>query len=367
MKNTFGNSVSLTLFGESHGPEIGAVLDGLAPGIPVDEDYIAGKLLLRRPAGSISTGRVEQDRFRIVSGVYEGFTTGTPVCILIPNENIKSRDYSAARSLARPGHADYTAFCKYHGYEDYRGGGHFSGRLTAALVAAGAIAQSALEKNGILIGTHIARCAGISDRLFLDFEADIQTLSGLHFPVLDGEAADKMRAAIKEAAAEGDSVGGILETAVTGLPEGVGEPWFDSVESLLSHALFSIPAVKGVEFGDGFSLVDQRGSLANDSFALQGERIITKTNHNGGINGGITNGMPLLFRCAVKPTPSVYKEQETVDFLRKTEQKLAISGRHDPAIVHRARVVADCVTALVLCDLLALRFGTDYIGKPPAG
>lgn len=366
MKNTFGNSVSLTLFGESHGPEIGAVLDGLAPGIPVDEDYIAGKLLLRRPAGIISTGRVEPDPFRIVSGVYNGFTTGTPICILIPNENTRSRDYSGNRFLARPGHADYTAFRKYHGYEDFRGGGHFSGRLTAALVAAGAITQSALEKNGILIGTHIARCAGISDRPFQDLKADIQTLSGLRFAVLDEEAADQMRTAIKEASAEGDSVGGILETAVTGLPAGVGEPWFDSLESLLSHALFSIPAVKGVEFGDGFSLADQRGSLANDSFALQDGKIITKTNHNGGINGGISNGMPLLFRCAVKPTPSIYKEQETVDFLQNTEQKLTIGGRHDPAIVHRARVVADCVTALVLCDLLALRFGTDCIGKPPA-
>ena len=364
MKNTFGSSVSLTLFGESHGPEIGAVLDGLAPGIPVDEDYIAGKLLLRRPAGSISTGRVEGDSFRIVSGVYKGYTTGTPICILIPNENSKSSDYSAARSLARPGHADYTAFCKYHGYEDYRGGGHFSGRLTAALVAAGAIAQSALEKKGILIGTQIAKCAGISDRPFRNLESDIQTLSGLRFAVLDQEAAGRMQTAIKEAAQDGDSVGGILETAVTGLPAGVGEPWFDSLESLLSHALFSIPAVKGVEFGDGFSLADQRGSLANDSFAVQDGKIITRTNHNGGINGGISNGMPLLFRCAVKPTPSIYKEQETVDFLHNADQKLVIGGRHDPAIVHRARVVADCVTALVLCDLLALRFGTDYIGKP---
>lgn len=365
MKNTFGNSVSVTIFGESHGAEIGAVLDGLAPGIPVDEDYIAGKLLLRRPAGRISTARVESDPFRIVSGVYNGCTTGTPICILIPNENTKSRDYSKTRYLARPGHADYTAFCKYHGFEDYRGGGHFSGRLTAALVAAGAIAQSALENRGILIGTHIARCAGIPDRQFRDLEADIRSLSGLRFAVLDDEAAEKMREAMEEAAAEGDSVGGILETAVTGLPAGIGEPWFDSLESVLSHALFSIPAVKGVEFGAGFALADQRGSQANDSFAIRDKTVITTTNNNGGINGGITNGMPVLFRCAVKPTPSIYKEQETVDFLQNTDQKLVISGRHDPAIVHRARVVADSVTALVLCDMLAMRFGTDYIGKAP--
>ena len=361
MKNTFGNSVSVTIFGESHGSEIGVVLDGLAPGIQVKEDEIAEKLRLRRPSGSISTKRVEPDHFRIVSGVFNGATTGTPVCILIPNENTKSKDYSGTRSLARPGHADYTAYCKYHGFEDYRGGGHFSGRITAALVAAGAIALSALEGKGILIGTHIARCAGIPDRGFMDLQEDIRNLSGTGFAVLDNEAAGKMREAMEQAAKEGDSVGGILETAVTGLPAGVGEPWFDSLESVLSHALFSIPAVKGVEFGDGFALSDLRGSDANDCFAVQDGRITTRTNHNGGINGGISNGMPLLFRCAVKPTPSIYKEQDTADFFNRTEKKIVISGRHDPAIVHRARIVADCVTALVLCDVLAQRYGTDYL------
>ena len=361
MKNTFGNSVSVTIFGESHGSEIGVVLDGLAPGIQVKEDEIAEKLRLRRPSGSISTKRVEPDHFRIVSGVFNGATTGTPVCILIPNENTKSKDYSGTRSLARPGHADYTAYCKYHGFEDYRGGGHFSGRITAALVAAGAIALSALEGKGILIGTHIARCAGIPDRGFMDLQEDIRNLSGTGFAVLDNEAAVKMREAMEQAAKEGDSVGGILETAVTGLPAGIGEPWFDSLESVLSHALFSIPAVKGVEFGDGFALSDLRGSDANDCFAVQDGRITTRTNHNGGINGGISNGMPLLFRCAVKPTPSIYKEQDTADFFTRTEKKIVISGRHDPAIVHRARIVADCVTALVLCDVLAQRYGTDYL------
>ena len=361
MKNTFGNSVSVTIFGESHGSEIGVVLDGLAPGIQVKEDEIAEKLRLRRPSGSISTKRVEPDHFRIVSGVFNGATTGTPVCILIPNENTKSKDYSGTRSLARPGHADYTAYCKYHGFEDYRGGGHFSGRITAALVAAGAIALSALEGKGILIGSHIARCAGIPDRGFMDLQEDIRNLSGTGFAVLDNEAAGKMREAMEQAAKEGDSVRGILETAVTGLPAGIGEPWFDSLESVLSHALFSIPAVKGVEFGDGFALSDLRGSDANDCFAVQDGRITTRTNHNGGINGGISNGMPLLFRCAVKPTPSIYKEQDTADFFTRTEKKIVISGRHDPAIVHRARIVADCVTALVLCDVLAQRYGTDYL------
>jgi chorismate synthase len=229
-------------------------------------------------------------------------------------------------------------------------------------VAAGAIALSALSGRGILVGTHIVRCAGVPDRGFADLEKDIKTLSGAAFPVLDEDAAVKMRAAIEEAAGEGDSVGGVLETAVTGLPAGVGEPWFDSMESVLSHALFSIPAIKGVEFGGGFALADLRGSQANDSFALQDGKVITGTNHNGGINGGISNGMPVLIRCAVKPTPSIYREQDTVDFIDRAEKKISIKGRHDPAIVHRAGVVVDCVTALVLCDLLAQRFGTDYLG-----
>ena len=363
MKNTFGNSISITLFGESHGEEIGVVLDGFAPGIEVDEAYIAQKLVLRRPIGKISTGRVEPDHFRIVSGVFEGHTTGTAICVLIPNENVRSRDYESTRFLARPGHADYAAFCKYGGYEDYRGGGHFSGRLTAPLVAAGAIAQLALEKKGIRIGTHIARCAGIADRGFENTERDIEALAGRAFAVLDESIGVKIHSAIEQAAADGDSVGGVLETAVTGLPAGVGEPWFDSLEGVLSHALFSIPAIKGVEFGDGFAMADMRGSEANDSFAVQNGAIVTKTNHNGGINGGISNGMPVVFRCAVKPTPSIFKEQHTVDFLQRQEETLTIRGRHDPAIVHRIRVVADSVTALVLCDMLALRYGTDYLGE----
>lgn len=362
-KNTFGNSVTITIFGESHGAEIGAVLDGLAPGIPVKEEFIAEKLSLRRPAGAISTGRVEPDRFRIVSGVFEGRTTGTAVCILIPNENTRSKDYSATRFLARPGHADYTANCKYHGYEDYRGGGHFSGRITAGLVAAGAVVIPALKSKGILIGSHIARCAGVDDVPFGDLSADLPRLNVLPFAVLDEAQGRKMQAAIEAAAAEGDSVGGILETAVTGLPAGVGEPWFDTLEGMLSHALFSVPAVKGVEFGSGFALADMRGSEANDPLRSGPEGIRSLTNHNGGINGGISNGMPLLFRCAVKPTPSISKEQLSVNGTTGKDEVLRIRGRHDPAIVHRARIVVDSVTALVLCDLLAQRFGTDWLGE----
>ena len=359
MKNTFGDSIAVTIFGESHGAAVGAVLDGLAPGIPVDPVFIARQLELRRPYGAISTARREPDRFEIVSGVYEGSTTGTPLCIIIPNEDVKSGNYT--RGAARPGHADYAAFVKYHGCEDYRGGGHFSGRLTAALVAVGAVAISALRKKGVRIGTHVARCGGIADRDFADLNADIAALGEKPFAVLDERRGAAMRSAIESTAQAGDSVGGVLETAVIGMPAGVGEPWFDSLEGVLSHALFSIPGVKGVEFGDGFALADLRGSESNDGFYMDGGEIRTRTNHGGGINGGISNGMPLIFRCAVKPTPSIYKPQETVNLLDRTDEMLTLTGRHDPAIVHRARVVVDSVAALTLCDQLALRFGTDWL------
>ena len=362
MKNTFGNSISLTLFGESHGEAIGAVLDGLAPGIGVDMDLIRSQLDKRRPAGKISTARREADEFRIVSGVFEGKTTGTPLTIIIPNTAMHSKDYSATRSLARPGHADYTAYAKYHGFEDYRGGGHFSGRVTAALVAAGAILTSALEKKGVVIGSHILSCAGISDAGFDDIAQDIGRLNEMDFAVLDEEKGALMRAAIEAAAADGDSVGGVLETAILGMPAGVGEPWFDTVEGVLSHALFSVPAIKGVQFGDAFDMVNGRGSEFNDSYYISEKEIKTMTNHNGGINGGITNGMPVVFRCAVKPTPSIFKAQATVDFLKGEDAVLELKGRHDPAIIHRARVVVDSVTALAVADLLAARFGTDWLG-----
>ena len=362
MKNTFGSSVCVTLFGESHGAMIGAVLDGLAPGIPVDENLIRHQLELRRPAGRISTARQESDEFEIVSGVFEGRTTGTPLTILIPNTDTRSGDYR--RGALRPGHADYTAHVKYHGFEDYRGGGHFSGRITAALTAAGAVAVTALERRGIRIGTHVARCAGIQDAPFTDPDVQIPQLNQTAFAVLDAAKGEEMRAAILRAAEDGDSVGGVLETLVTGIPAGVGEPWFDTLEGLLAHALFSIPAVKGVEFGDGFAAAEMRGSEANDAFILRDGRTVTATNHNGGINGGISNGMPILFRCAVKPTPSISLPQASVNAEGTREETLSLSGRHDPAIVHRARVVADSVTALTLCDALTARFGTDFLGDP---
>lgn len=361
MKNTFGSSITTTIYGESHGEAIGVVLDGMAPGIPVDRAFIDAQLTLRRPSGRISTARQEPDAYRIVSGVFEGKTTGTPLCIMIPNTQTRSKDYAATRSLARPGHADYTAYCKYHGFEDYRGGGHFSGRITAGLVAAGAIALTALHGKGILIGTHIARCGGIADRAFGDLPADITALSTMPFAVLDPAASEAMYTRMEQIAAEGDSIGGLLETAVIGMPAGVGEPWFDTLEGILSHALFSIPAIKGVQFGDAFDLLDAKGSEYNDPFRMEHGEVILATNHNGGINGGITNGAPITFRCSVKPTPSIYKEQDTVDFFRNENARLQIQGRHDPAIIHRARIVVDSITALTLCDVLAGRFGTDWL------
>ena len=360
MKNTYGNSITITLFGESHGEQIGAVRDGLAPGIEIDIEIIKEELELLKPHGRISTQRVEADEPHIVSGVFEGKTTGTPLCILFENTNTKSKEYSKTKDLMRPGHADFTAIEKYHGFADYRGGGHFSGRLTTPIVAAGAILIKALQQKGIYIGSHIRKCGPIEDRTFVDYEKDIAQMNDAIFPVLDEEVAKKMHEYMEQAAEEGDSVGGVLETVVTGLPSGVGEPWFDTVESMLAHGLFSIPAVKGVEFGAGFGFANMKGSQANDAFEMQDGEVATKTNHNGGINGGITNGMPLRFQTVVKPTPSIYKKQETVNIETKTNEVLQIEGRHDPAIIHRARVVVDSMTAIVLSDLLALRYGTDW-------
>ena len=362
MKNTFGNNISITLFGESHGEAIGCVLDGIAPGIEVDEAFIADQMEKRKGINSISTPRREADKVRILSGVFEGKTTGTPIALMIENQTQHSKDYSATKDLARPSHADYTAQCKYHGYQDYRGGGHFSGRITAPLVAAGAICIKALEKKGIAIGTHISSCGGIKDREFGNLAEDIALLKDMEMPVLCEKASGEMLSAIKNARNEGDSLGGTLTTAVIGVPAGVGEPWFDTVESMLSHALFSIPAIKGVEFGLGFDYADKKGSTANDEFTMVDGSVQTKTNNNGGINGGITNGMPIVFSCAVKPTPSIFKQQNTVDFIKNEDAILNIKGRHDPAIIHRARVVVDSVTAITLCDLLATHFGTDWLG-----
>ena len=360
MKNTIGNNLTLTLFGESHGEAIGAVLDGLSPAIEVRDGDIRHMLDLRRPSGLISTQRRETDEYRILSGVFEGRTTGTPLCIMIPNTSQRSCDYSKTKDLARPGHADYTAYVKYCGYGDYRGGGHFSGRVTAGIVASGAILLSALREKGINIGTHLSSLSDISDRGFEDIDADIAALYGKTFPVLSDEAEKRMNERILEARNSLDSVGGILETAITGLPAGLGEPWFDSVESRISQAMFGIGGVKGIEFGKGFGFATMTGKVANDPFRMKDGRVVSTTNNNAGINGGITNGMPIIFRLAVKPTSSIYQRQETVDFVKGENADIEIVGRHDPCIAHRARVVVDALTAVVISDMLIGRYGTDY-------
>ena len=315
--------------------------------------------MLRRPSSAADTPRRENDNFRIVSGVFNNKTTGSPVCIIIPNENTQSKDYQYG--LARPSHADYSAFCKYHGYEDYRGGGHFSGRITAALVAAGGIVLPALEKLGIKIGTHILQCAGVNDRDFEDIEKDVETLKNGVFPTLEEESGAEMTEKILAARAENDSVGGITQTAICGLPAGMGEPWFDTFEGILSHALFSLGGVKGVDFGLGFGFAAKRASECNDAFRIENGKTVSETNNNGGINGGITNGMPVVFRCAVKPTPSIAKEQKTVDFIKGENADITIHGRHDPAIVRRICPVIDSIAALAVADMLAQRYGTDFL------
>lgn len=358
MKNTFGNNLQITLFGESHGEAIGVIMDGLPPGVALDMDFICTIMDKRKAKGRISTQRKEADELHILSGYFNGYTTGAPLTILIQNTNTRSKDYEKTKNRLRPSHADFTANEKYLGYQDYRGGGHFSGRLTAPIVAAGAIALQILQEKGILIGTHIAQCRNIKDMMFSHdaptLEKEISKLHARDFPVLDEQAGKQMIAMIEETANQGDSVGGILESCILHMPTGIGEPFFDSIESRLSHLLFSVPAVKGVAFGLGFDFADLYGSEANDAL-IYTDHMETKTNHNGGINGGISNGMPIRIRCVIKPTPSIYKEQDTVDLETHEAVKLQIQGRHDPAIIHRARIVVDSVLALGILDLVMER------------
>ena len=369
MKNSIGTNVILTLFGESHGPAVGAVIDGLPAGIPVDEAFIASQLARRRPQGPVDTARREKDQFKVLSGVFNGFTTGSPLCIVIPNEDVRSADYEATKDLARPSHADYVAQVKYGGFQDYRGGGHFSGRVTAAIVAAGAVALKALEAKGVHIGTHILECGGVRDADFNDLgtpdglallESQVKALGQKDFPVVE-DIQEAVTEKILEAKADSDSIGGIIQTAVTGLEPGLGEPWFDSLEGVLSKALFAVGGIKGVEFGSGFGFAAMRGSEANDSFCSVDGKVLTRTNHNGGVNGGISNGMPVVFNCAVKPTPSISREQRTVDCKTGKDAVLSLKGRHDPAIIRRICIVVTSLVATVLCDVLAGSNGTGYL------
>lgn len=363
MKSSFGTAIEISLFGESHGRAIGAVINGLAPGIALDLDLIQRQLNKRKPQGKISTQRQEADELVFLSGYFNGYTTGTPLCFMIENQCQHSKDYGALKDILRPSHADFTAYAKYHGFQDYRGGGHFSGRITAPMVAAGAICLQVLNQKGIRIGTHIAKMQEIEDAPFSSKEDEllqqIETVDNKYFPVITTLAEQQMTVKIEAAQKEGDSIGGILESAIVGIEAGIGEPFFQSIESVLSQLLFSVPGIKGVSFGSGFDFANLKGSQANDSFCYdeKNDKIKTTTNHNGGINGGISNGMPILLQCAVKPTPSIYQPQQTVNVATKEAETLQITGRHDPAIIHRARVVVDSMLAIGLVDLYCQRYG----------
>ncbi|MGI6108833.1 MAG: chorismate synthase [Eubacteriaceae bacterium] len=354
MGSVTGNVLKLSVFGESHGAGIGAVIDGFPSGIRIDDDYVAEQMKRRSASGNpLATPRKEPDLVEVLSGVFNGFSEGTPICGLIRNTSTRSGDYSELAVKPRPGHADYTAGIRYGGFQDYRGGGHFSGRLTAPLVFAGALARLALKQlyPGVQIGSRIVSAAGVHDPSVID-DYETLTFENPAFPVADSDCGEAMRAEIIEAMREKDSAGGVIEGYVTGLPAGLGDPMFGSVESRLASMLFSVPAVKGVEFGIGFAFADLRGSEANDPFYMENGKVKTKSNNNGGINGGITNGMPVVYRCAVKPTPSVAVEQDTVNLKTGTDEKLVIHGRHDPCIIVRACPVIEAVTAFVLLDML---------------
>lgn len=366
MKNNFGTNISMTIFGESHGPCIGITLDGLPAGFKINLERIKEDMEKRKAKGSISTQRHEDDEVEIVSGFFNGYTTGTALTILIQNKNTQSKDYSDIQYRLRPGHADFSAYEKYHGFQDYRGGGHFSGRLTAPIVAAGSICRQILETKNILIGSHIEQLYALHDAPFSnnidELKKQIQTLNKKEFSTLDEQVAQNMEQTILEAKNEQDSIGGILESAIINLPAGIGEPFFDSIESILAHLLFSIPAVKGVSFGAGFQMASKKGSEANDAFIMN-DTIQTKTNNNGGINGGISNGMPIIIHTCIKPTPSIYKTQETVDYKTKERQTLNIKGRHDPCILHRARIVVDSMIAFGILDLLMSNNANNILEK----
>ena len=355
MSSEFGNILRVSVFGQSHGKAIGVVVDGLPAGEAIDLEELQRFLDRRRPGtGPLSTARKETDVPEFLSGLEGGKTCGAPLCAVIKNADQHSKDYGELADKPRPGHADFTAWAKWGGHADMRGGGHFSGRLTAPLCVAGGIAKQILARRGIFVGAHLASVAGICDRPFPlhPTAALFEEVAAKPFPVLDEAAGERMRAAILEAKNDLDSVGGVIECAAAGLPAGLGEPMFGGVENRLAAALFGIPAVKGVEFGEGFRAAELRGSENNDPFTVEDGEIRAETNRAGGILGGITTGMPLVLRAAVKPTPSIGKAQRTVRLSRLEAEELTVHGRHDPCVAHRAVPVAEAVTAAVLLDML---------------
>lgn len=356
MNGVWGNNLQVSIFGESHGVAIGINISGLTPGLEINMDKVIMEMERRAPGKSkLSTARKEGDVPEILSGIFEGKTTGAPLCAIIRNSDTRSKDYGNLKDLMRPGHADYPGKIKYMGFNDYRGGGHFSGRITAPLVFAGAICKQVLEEKGIFIGAHISSIGNIEDDSF-DYvninKEELLALKNNELPLLNKSLEEEMRKCIIDAKLQGDSVGGTIECAVIGIDAGVGNPFFDSVESTLAHLMFSVPAVKGIEFGKGFEMSKGNGSEYNDEYYYNGENINTKTNNNGGVLGGITNGMPIIFKTAIKPTSSILKPQKTVDINKKEDAVLQVQGRHDPCIAQRAVPVIEAVTAIGLLDLI---------------
>lgn len=353
MSSTYGESLKLSIFGQSHGSAIGMTLDGIPAGLPVDFDRLQAFLNRRAPGqNDWSTPRKEEDRPEFLAGIIDGFTCGAPIAAIIYNKNTRSGDYANLKDCPRPGHADYTAQVKYGGFQDAAGGGHFSGRLTAPLCIAGGLCKQWLEAQGIRIGARIACIGGECDDASFD-PVNPQLDDVLDdFPVLTKTGAEKMRNKIATAKASGDSVGGIIECAVTGLPAGIGEPMFGGVESRLAQILYGIPAVKSVGFGAGYSFGYMFGSNSNDAYTIINGHVQTLTNHAGGILGGITSGMPVIFQCAIKPTPSISQAQRSVSLSQMKEQELAVKGRHDPCIVPRAVPVVEAAAAIAFFDLI---------------
>lgn len=360
MSSSWGESVKISIFGGSHTAAIGVNIEGLPAGESIDWQEVLGQMARRAPGqDKTATTRKESDEPKVLCGLLEGVTTGAPLCAVIENRNQRSKDYSQLKILPRPGHADYTAGIKYGGYQDVRGGGHFSGRLTAPLVFAGALARQILRRRGIVIGSHVLKIAGakVSDQPFDPVgvqEELLDRLSGEYFPVIDPAAGESMRRSIEEARLGGDSVGGVVECAILGMPAGAGDPIFDGIENRIASVVFGIPAVKGIEFGAGFAAADMRGSENNDPMYMgPNGQVRTRTNNSGGILGGISNGMPIIFRAAFKPTPSISREQDTVDLAAGKDAKLIITGRHDPCVVPRAAPVAEAAAAVAVLDILA--------------
>lgn len=354
MSSTWKNNIEITIFGESHGHAIGVVLGNLPAGIKLDHNMIKEEMKRRAPGqNKFSTARKETDEVEIVSGIQDDITTGAPLVAMIVNQDQRSKDYSILKTHMRPSHSDYPAYIKYHGFNDVRGGGHFSGRLTAPIVFAGAIAKQILKQRGIQVKAHILSIKDRYDDSFLTRLDDeiLQSLSLQQYPVINQTIYKQMVDEIEKAQMNQDSVGGKIECAILGMPAGIGDPFFDSVESHLSSLLFSIPAVKSVSFGDQ-NITSYYGSEANDCYYYDNGIVKTKTNHNGGILGGITSGMPIIFQVGIKPTASISKLQETINVETKENTTLEIHGRHDPCIVLRAVVVVEAMAALTMLDFM---------------